>query len=195
MDLGGDIDRADLADGRLQVDHGIPVDAVVDAERPRRGVARPVGGGRRPVLPAPAARAMGPQALRAGAVLVPALERAAAARALVVVAGPFVVAPRELVEHARADGLERGGPARLDGATPEQEVRDAGEAEARARTLRPLVEDEARARIGADQARDVGVDGPLRRQRAQWRPIGQVAQVEPVGPRVEQAPRHGRAGA
>jgi len=195
VDLGRDIDRADLADRRLQVDHRVAIDAVVDAERPRRRVARPVGGGRDEALRAAARHAMRPEPLGAGAVLVPALEGAAAARALVVVARPFVVAPGELVEHARADRREAGRATRLDGAAPEQEVRDAGEAEARARALSPLVEDEAGARIGANQARDVRVDGPLRRQRAQRRAVGPVAQVQPVGTRVEEAPRHGRAGA
>src|SRR5258705_10060655 len=106
MRTSGDEHGADIDDGGLQVDDRRLVDPVVDAERTRHRIDFPSLRWPRENGLAVRVERVGPERLRAHAVLVPALERAAAARAVVVFAAPLVVALRELVEHPRAHPLE-----------------------------------------------------------------------------------------
>ena len=178
VDVGRDVDGARVGDRRLHVDHRRAIDPVVDAQRARDGIAVPVVVGGDELR-----RVVAPLVLVADAVLVPALQRAAARRAVVVLAGPLVVEAREVVEHPRADALgRRPGRAAL---RPQQEVDDRGEAEAGARAVLALVENQAGPDVGRGQAREVAVGGKAVRQRAHRGAVRQVAQVEPVRSRVE----------
>src|SRR5205823_3969316 len=108
------------------------VDAVIGAERTPRGVLVPVRV-RPDELLYPVRVAIGPQRPGADAVMMPALHRAATARSRVILAGPFVVEPRQVVEHSLADlGRRRGGGVLLRDAqvAPQKVVDHRREAEA-----------------------------------------------------------------
>ena len=137
VDICGYVDRADVVERRLQIDDGAFVHAVVDAERTCGRVALPIR------LWRLKHRRVGPHRLRAHAMLVPALERAATARSFVVDAWPFVVSPRKLVDHSRADGDELLFGLGLDVADPPQIVGDASQTEAGAGALVTLIAHQA----------------------------------------------------
>ena len=102
--VGRGVQHADLGDRAVHRDEVLVVHAVVGAERPaQRVVARA-----RCVNVRAAAASCFQQRCAADAVLVPALHRAARARALVALTGPLVVAPRHVVQHARADARAVG---------------------------------------------------------------------------------------
>ena len=110
MGEGAGVQRADLVDGHVHVAQRARVDAVVGAERALDRVGPPVfaGVGHRCGHFEP-----GPEPGTAGAVAQPALERAAQGgagvgvdAAIVVVLGPFVVAPGHAVEHVWGDRFD-----------------------------------------------------------------------------------------
>jgi hypothetical protein len=177
------VQHAGFGDRRMHGDQARVVHAEVRAQRAMRRVldARVVEDG--------ALLRLRPQRLRANSVLVPALHRAAAARSFVVLAGPFVVAAREVVEHVRADD----GRIAPDPVRAQQIVRDGGEPEARACALLSLVEDR-HLRLA------VIVERSVRRHFHQRGLVHQVAEIQRIGPRVEDARRlagirHGSSGA
>src|SRR5690606_39121254 len=94
----GGVQHADLGERGVQRHQVLVVDAEVGAERVAQGGA---GAGVGVAVVALVA-GVGPGFLRAHAVAVPALHRAAAAGARIRLALPLVVAARHLVEHARA---------------------------------------------------------------------------------------------
>eukprot|EP01136_Pigoraptor_vietnamica_P028632 Opistho-1_new@86316 len=165
---GRDVDRAHLLDRGLQVGDGAQVDTQVDTQRRLRRALRIAVARLRAVL-------LGvPVALEAHAVVEPALQRAAAAGAVVVFAGVFVVAAREVVEHRGAHALQLGRDA---GLAPAQVVHHAGQAEAGAGALLALVEDEPGLAVARQVALDVGGGRKLLEQAHGRRHVGAVAQV------------------
>ena len=112
--VGGHVNGAHVEYRRLHIDHGFVVDAKVDADRPCGGIAHPVAGGLvgffdplGGVIFRP--HAAFPQRRFASAVLVPAFHGAAATGALVILARPFVVKLRQVIEHVRADRTKAPG--------------------------------------------------------------------------------------
>jgi hypothetical protein len=104
VNIGGNVDRVCLEDGRLHIDDRLAVDSIIRAKR-RRG---------RTLVPSWAGGAgsvaffeVGPERLGADSVLVEPFHGAAAARAFVVLPLPFIVEPSILVEHPRADAFGR----------------------------------------------------------------------------------------
>ena len=179
--------RADVDDGRLQVDHRAAVDAVVNAQRPARRVELPAAARAHEHGRAGVREPIGPGLGGAHAMLVPALQGAAATGAVVVDAGPLVVALGQLVEHARAHRQEGNAHLVLDVARPQQVVGDRGQAEAGAGARAPLVEHQPLGHIARHEAAHVGLERIDRRQRRERRAVGQVAEIEPVGAGVEGA--------
>jgi hypothetical protein len=127
----GDVEDPNLADRRMHRDQILVIHAQVGAERTARRVAIPFAIGNPPL------DVGGPAAQCARAVLLPPFHRAAGTRAFVVLAGPFVVAARHVVEHPRAHFAAVGH--HLPRA--KQIVNDGGETESRARAFASLVED------------------------------------------------------
>ena len=177
MGPGRGVHCADLQDGGLQVAEGGGVDAVVDPEGLFDGPLHPA----RP-RPHRSAGPVGPVLLQADAVAGPALEGAAATRPLVVLPLVLVVAPGQVVEHARA---HRGQLRRQAQHAPAQVVDHAGQAEAGAGALGTLVKDQAGPGVGGEQALDVPVGRELRRQGGHRRLVEAVAQVNGVLDRVQ----------
>src|SRR5471030_1870346 len=105
--VGRDVDGTDVEDRGLDVDDRIATDAVVHPQRPARGIQVPAVLGPHEDGVALVVQLVGPHRATADAMLVPALQRAAAAGAVVVDPRPLVVALGKLVEHARADRNER----------------------------------------------------------------------------------------
>jgi len=189
MRPGRHVDRADFVDRCLQVGDRLHIDAEIDAQRVPRRPLGPAEARRRRL-----ARPVGPVLLEADAVLVPALQRAAAARPLVVLAGVLVVAAREVVQHARAD---RSHLLRRAGLAPAQIIDDAGQSEAGAGPFLALVEDQPGPGVGAQPGLDVGGGRVFVGQRCGRRQVGTVAQVARVLAGSQLAPgRHcfGRNG-
>ena len=191
---GRHVDRTVLENGGLQVDHRTHVDAVVHAQRARERIDVPVvlgvvgqigvfkGGDVHAA--ALAVELVGPQVFPAHAVAVPALERAAAARAFVVLAWPLVVHARELVEHGGAD-LARLDLGLLQADHEAQVVDDGGQAEAGAGPFGALVEHQLLFGVLGQVGFDPVLGRPFRWQVAQGRCVGAVSQVEPVRAGVE----------
>ena len=181
--VGRHVHGADLVDGRLEIGDRILHDPVVGAERPLRGIGGPLGVGR-DELGVAVLVAVRPELVGAHAVVEPALHGAAAARSLVVLAGPLVVLAGEVVDHARAHRRRRG---RLgeDGLPEEQVVDDGGQPESGAGSLLALVEDQPGLRV----LRQVGLD-PLRwrvlmGQRDERRLVDAIAEVRPIRTGIE----------
>ena len=171
----GDVQDADLRQRGVHRDDVLVVHAEVGAQRPAQRVGRArVGQALRVAL---LRGLVGEQRLGAHAVLVPALHRAARAGAAVVLAGPLVVASRQLVEHARAHRHVVGHHA----AAQQQVVGHRGQPEAGARALAALVEDR-------HAVLHVVAQRHVRRHLDQRGEVHEVAEVERVGAGVEHAP-------
>jgi hypothetical protein len=159
------IENAGFVERGVHVAHVVGTDAVIRAAR--RGHGLPDDGiahVRDAVLVVLPGRA------QADAVLGPSLDRTARRRTLVGLARPFVVAPRQLVQHARADD---GGPILLGA----QEIHHGRQGKPGACALAPLVENHRRL----DQRH---IDQQVG-QRNQRRLVKPVAQVDAVGEGVE----------
>ncbi len=127
-------------------------------------------------------------------MLVEALERATAGRALVVFTLPLVVTPGQLVEHVRADPHRLVLACLLQLAQPQQVVHHRRQPEAGAGPLAPLVQHQLGRHVGRHRLRQVGRRRRHRRQRTQRRLVDQVAKVQPVRPRVEAVAEGAEAG-
>jgi hypothetical protein len=172
----------DLLDRRLHVDDRILVDPIVGPERAQRGVLLPA------LLGLGEALAIGPQALVADAMMMPALHRTTAARAVVVLARPFVVQPRHMVEHPRADpGRPFAACAVALPALPMQIVDAGGETEARAGALLALVEDHAVLAVLHQILLDQGRGRMHRLERDEAGAKVLITKIDPVGPGIELA--------
>ena len=177
------VHRPDLVHRRLEVGDRILHDPVVGAERPLRGVSGPRGV-RREEPDVAVLVAVGPQHVGAHAVVEPALHGAAAARPVVVLPGPLVVLPRQVIDHPRAHGRRRRR-LRAHGLAEQEVVDDRRQAEAGAGALLALVEDQPRLRV----PRQVGLD-PVRRRKLRWerderRLVDAIPEVRSIGPGVE----------
>src|SRR5262245_9607662 len=120
--------------------------------------------------------------------MVPALHRTTAARTVVVLARPFVVQPRHVVEHARADpGRPFAARAVALPALPVQIVDACGEAEAGAGALLALVEDHAVLAVLRQILLDHGWVRVLRLERDESRAKILITKIDPIGPGIELA--------
>ncbi len=160
---GARVEDAHLVERHVHVRDRARVDAVVGAQRPVHRVEPPVLAGdvgrHRHVD-------LVPEAERAGAVLVPALERAAKAGARVLRARELVVAARHGVEHPGRDARIRRAARLL-----QQVAHDGGEREARAGARVLLVEDR-QLRLRAEGGRRGDGDRGLVRAVAQVHLVG-----------------------
>ncbi len=163
---GHDVENPDLGQRAVHGREILGADPEIGAERPRQRIHRPLVGQHADIV----ADLVGPQSFSAHAMLAPALHRAAAARALVLLAGPFVVALRYLVEHPRADHRLVA----LDLAAAQQVMGDRREAEAGAGRLVALIEDRHAIRA-------IRVDWNAQRHLDQRRRIHPIAKIHPVG--------------
>jgi hypothetical protein len=121
-------------------------------------------------------------------MLVPRLQRATAARAVVIFAGPLVVESRQVIQHARTDrSLTRAPVAAVERNAPVQIVHHACEAESGARAFLALIEHQSGFAVARQQPADVIVVRPLLRQGDHVRGVLAIAQVETVGAGVEGA--------
>src|SRR5690606_20536850 len=175
------IDGADLIDRRLHVADVFGIDAVIRTERASGRIAVPAGVGLKELHIA-LAGAIGPQRLRAGAVAMPALLRAATAGAFVILAGPFVVDAREVVKHARADRVDIGDLVAV--VAPLQIIDHGGQPEAGAGAFVALIQDET-FRILLDLRQHQFNAGKTIRQRNELGLVHAIAQVDAIGAGVK----------
>ena len=185
MHGGSDIDCADFHDGGLQVDHRHLVDAVIDSQRAPCGVAGPALAWPHERWFAAGVERIGPMFFAAHAMLMPALQRTATARAVIVLARPFVVMLGQFVEHAGADRCHRFFGLVLEVAAPEQIVGHTSQAESGASALVALVQHQAGFHIAGQELFQFLVSGEARGQRAQRCTIGEITEIEPVGPGIK----------
>ena len=187
-----DIDGPDLRDCALHVGDAVDGDPIIDAERAFGGIRLP-GLERRwwrfpPCLAARLARRCAmhrPQAFPAHAVVEPALHGAAAARSFVVLARPFVVAPRQRIEHPRTDARDRtrcmAGRRAQHGLVEEQIVDHGAKTGPGAGALLPLIQNQTvLVGVGGQIFLDAIGIGKDRRRREQTGLINAVSEIWPI---------------